>query len=116
MLTDTALHTMISVIAQTVSPERVLLFGSHARGDATENSDVDLMVILPTLGGSGQSRREITGKLYRELARFKVPKDILIYSHDEVEQWKDSPNHVVAIGLREGRVLYEQSEKGNLTL
>jgi hypothetical protein len=35
-----------------------------------------------------------------------VPKDVLVYSRDEVERWKGSSNHVIRTALREGRVLY----------
>lgn len=46
--------------------------------------------------------------LWRALARFPVPKDIVVYSEAEAAAWKDSPGHLVARALREGRVLYER--------
>lgn len=47
-------------------------------------------------------------RLWRVLAPFNVAKDILVYSSDEVERWRGSPNHVLARALREGQVLYER--------
>jgi hypothetical protein len=44
--------------------------------------------------------------LWRALSQFPVAKDILVYSQDEVEKWRDARNHVIARALREGRVLY----------
>jgi len=48
-------------------------------------------------------------RLWRALAGFNVPKDILVYSRDEAERWRHSLNHVVARAQREGKVLYERS-------
>ena len=58
--------------------------------------------------GKGRSRVKETGRLYRELIPFMISKDLLLYSHDEVEHWKDTPCHVIGAGLREGKVLYER--------
>ena len=79
-ITDELLRDMVKVIVNEVDPERIILFGSHARGDASADSDVD----------------------------FDVPKDILLYSSDEAEYWRDSVNHVLARVLREGKILYER--------
>ena len=45
-------------------------------------------------------------RLYQALAGFHVPADVLVYSRDDVDYWRDSLNHVLARALREGKVLY----------
>ena len=105
---DTLLARMVQVIVDEVDPEQVILFGSRARGDADADSDVDLIVIESTPFGEGRDRGAEETRLWRVLAKFHVPKDILIYSRDEVDYWHDSLNHVLARALREGRVLYER--------
>ena len=105
---DTLLARMVQVIVDEVDPEQVILFGSHARGDAGTDSDVDLIVVEAEPFGSGRDRRAEAVRLWRALAGFRVPKDILVYSHDEVDYWRDSLNNVLARALREGRVLYER--------
>jgi uncharacterized protein len=107
---ESMLNDITATIVQAAKPERVLLIGSHARGDASAHSDLDLMVILPSNGDNRPSRRKLSGQLYRTLAKFPVSKDLLLYTSEEVAHWKDDLNHCIARGLREGKVLYERHE------
>lgn len=97
---------MARAVVGAVHPEEVILFGSHARGDATSHSDVDLLVVEADPFGPHRSRREELRRIRRALALFRVPKDVLLYSREEVGRWKDSPNHVIHRAYREGKVLY----------
>ena len=105
---DALLERMVQVIVDEVDPEQVILFGSRARGDARTDSDVDLVVVESTPFGEGRSRGVEETRLWRALASFHISKDILVFSRDEVDYWRDSLNHVLARALREGRVLYER--------
>jgi UTP:GlnB (protein PII) uridylyltransferase len=102
------LQSMVALIVDEVQPERVVLFGSHARGEAREDSDVDLLIIEREPFGPGRSRNREAGRLFRRLAGFGIAKDLLLYSRDEVERFAASNNHVVAHALKEGRLVYEQ--------
>ena len=95
---------MVEAIVDTVDPEQVILFGSRARGEAREDSDVDLLVLEAEPFGPGRSRHRETVLLYRALAAFPVGADVLVYS-DDVAYWRDSLNHVLARAL----ALYERS-------
>ena len=105
---DALLARMVQVIVDEVDPERVILFGSRARGDARADSDIDLVVVEAEPFGPGRDRRAEEARLWRALAGFRVPKDILVYSRDEVAYWRNSLNNVLARALREGKVLYER--------
>ena len=107
-VTDALLERMVQVIVAEVDPEQVILFGSRARGDERADSDVDLVVIESAPLGQGRSRHTEEVRLYRALAGFHISKDILVYSREDVEYWRDSLNHVLARALREGKVLYER--------
>ena len=107
-VTDELLDQMVRAIVEAVDPEQVILFGSRARGDAREASDVDLVVVESEPFGKTRSRRLEAVRLWQALSSFVVPKDILVYSLDEVALWRDSLNHVLAQALREGKVLYER--------
>ena len=105
---DQLLPQMVETIVTEVDPEQVILFGSHARGDASEDSDVDLIVVESEPFGENRDRGSEAVRLWQALANFEVSKDILVYSRDEVEYWRDSLNHVLARALREGEILYER--------
>ena len=107
-VTDALLDQMVQAIVDEVDPEQVILFGSRARGEEREDSDVDLVVVEAEPFGKTRSRRLEAVRLWRTLSRFVVPKDILVYSRDEAERWRGSIDHVLARALREGWVLYER--------
>lgn len=107
-VTEELLDRMVRLIVNAVDPEKVILFGSRSRGNATPASDVDLVVIEARPFDETRSRLREEARLYKALARVRVRKDILVYSAADVEYWKDSLNYVLARALREGRVLYER--------
>ena len=107
-VTEELLDRMVRLIVNAVDPEKVILFGSQSQGDATPESDVDLVVIEAESFDETRSRLKEEARLYKTLARVRVRKDILVYSAADVEYWKDSLNYVLARALREGRVLYER--------
>ena len=105
---DALLDRIVKVIVKEADPEQIILFGSCARGDSTASSDIDLVVVEAAPFGKDRDRRAETARLYRALAFFDTPTDLLVYSSDEVEYWRDSLNHVLARALREGDLLYEK--------
>jgi uncharacterized protein len=103
------LKQMVEIIVETVAPDKIILFGSRAKGTARADSDYDFIVVKGEAFFETHSRREESGKLRRALAKFRVSKDILMYSAEEVEQRQDWRNSVVFCALKEGKVLYERS-------
>ena len=101
------IERMTRQIVREVDPQRILLFGSWARGQADEHSDVDFLVVEREPFGRNRSRRREAVRIWRCLSEFRIPTDILVYSISEVAQWKDSSHHVIGLALREGKVLYE---------
>jgi predicted nucleotidyltransferase len=106
-ISDDIIAEMARRIVREVDPQRILLFGSWARGEANEQSDVDLLVVEREPFGEQRSRRQEAARIWRCLSEFRVPTDILVYSVDEVDQRKDSRHHMIGQALREGKVLYE---------
>ena len=105
---DRTLDGLIRKIVEAVCPQTIILFGSRARSENASNSDVDLLIIEDNDFGPKRSRRKETSKLWRTLADIDIPKDILVFSRQEVENWKNSSSHVIARALKEGKVLYER--------
>jgi len=100
---NTILSDMVTRICQAGSPEKIVLFGSMARGDADADSDIDLLVVesssLPRYKRAARYRKAVAGLF--------IAKDIVVWSPEEIEEWKSVPNAFITSVLREGRVLYE---------
>jgi predicted nucleotidyltransferase len=86
------------------SPVRVILFGSHARGEAGPRSDVDFAVIEPSV----TSRHAEMVRLRRVLRGLRMPIDVLVYSDAQVAEWGDVPGTLLHAALTEGRVLVDE--------
>ena len=108
-ITDSIIGQMVKALVEEADPEQVILFGSRARGDSCEHSDVDLVVVEAEPFGPERSRHKEMLRLRRALRPFRVPVDVLVYSQEDVDYWRDSLNYVLARALREGRVMYERS-------
>lgn len=105
---DALLQRMTAALVEAADPEQVILFGSHARGEAGPESDIDLIVVQAEPFGPERNVRLEEARLRRALPSFDVSVDILVFSRDDVDYWRDSLNHVLARALREGKVLYER--------
>ena len=108
-VTDEVLEQMVEAIVKEVDPERVYLFGSHAKGRVDEDSDVDLLIVEREPFEPERSRFQELRRIRRALSSFFVAKDILVYSLSEFAQWRNSKYHVIGTCLREGRLLYARS-------
>jgi len=86
-------------------PSRIILFGSQARGDADSGSDMDLMVIEPTVENTALE----AARLYRAVGWVGKGVDILVYSEPEFARRSTVPGTVLHQACTEGRVVYERS-------
>lgn len=107
-VTEEVLDRMVRAIVDEVDPEQIILFGSRARGDQREDSDIDLVVVESEPFGPGRSRHQELVRLYHAITGSGVSTDVLVFSQEDVDYWRDSLNHVLARALREGKVLYER--------
>ena len=94
---------MVDRIVGRFRPSRVFLFGSHARGTATESSDVDLLVVLPSVSHKRQTAIEIR----RLLGDLPVCKDIIVTTPGEIARRGQVEGSVLHAALQEGKVVYE---------
>ena len=84
--------------------EKIILFGSRARGNFSEGSDYDILIILRKALPIKEKIRLFT-RLRRDLAKRGVDADIIIKSRDEVDYYKDKIGNVVRNALRDGVTL-----------
>ncbi len=96
------IRRMVDLIVERFHPEKVILFGSHARGEAGPDSDVDLLVVMPVQG----SKREKAVEIGVALHDIRLPKDIIVTTPEEFEWRKDIVGTIERPAMREGRVLY----------
>src|SRR6266478_1362292 len=104
---ESLLDQMVEALKSAGQPERIILFGSRARGDARPDSDFDLLIVQAAQPGN--SRWQELRRLRQALRRFPIAKDLLLFRPAELEYWRESLNHIVGRSLREGRLLYERS-------
>ena len=90
-------------IVAVARPDKIILFGSRARGTARPESDVDLLVVAD----STQPRFKRAARLYGALSDLPVPMDILVFTPQEVREWSAVRQAFVTTAVREGKLLYE---------
>lgn len=104
MLTAELVSSMTERIVRRFRPLQIILFGSHARGDAGSQSDVDLLIVLPQIVDKRQAAIEIR----RALADLPVSKDIIVTTPEEIAHRGSLVGTVLRPALREGKVLYDR--------
>jgi predicted nucleotidyltransferase len=96
---------MVKRIVKRFHPERVILFGSHARGEAGPDSDVDLLVVMEFEGAARDTALEIRVALHDIL----VPKDIIVTRPEDFTWRKEIVGTIEWPAAREGKVLYARA-------
>ena len=96
------LDTVVKRIVETAQPTRIILFGSAAEGRMGPDSDLDILVVTK----DGTHRRRMAQQVYRCLSGIGVPKDILVVTESDVDEYGDKPSLVLFSALRKGKELY----------
>jgi predicted nucleotidyltransferase len=104
-VSEAQLRQMAAEIHQEIPGAEVRLFGSHARGMARPDSDIDLLITANDSWLAEHNRFDTLGRLWRKLAHHRIPVDLLLYSRSQVEERRHWQSHVIARAHREGRVL-----------
>ena len=99
------LPTIKRRIVKGFRPERIVVFGSQARGDATHDSDLDLLVVV----SDGRDRRELLRSIRVVLADMMVSKDIFVTTPSHAARYGDVIGTLVEPALREGVTIYARS-------
>ena len=99
------IRQMVDRIVRGFAPSNIILFGSHARGDAGPDSDVELLIVMPVC----RSKRRKAVEIGVALHDIRLPKDIIVTTPDEFEWRKDTIGTVECPAWREGKVLYART-------
>jgi predicted nucleotidyltransferase len=100
----TVVDEVIRRIVATVQPQRILLFGSAARGQTNEDSDLDFLVIMR----GPVHRRALAQEIYRNLHGILTPVDVVVATEQDVQEHGQAIGSILRPALREGQVIYER--------
>jgi len=96
------LDEIIRRIVEVAQPDRIILFGSAARGEMGPNSDFDLLVVKAGVA----SRRELAQQIYLNLFGVPAPVDVIVVTPEDLERFRDRIGSIIGPALREGKELY----------
>ena len=98
------LEKIVKKIVETAYPEKIILFGSRARGNNKKESDFDFMVIKKGV----KNERDISRRIYRALfeERLGVSVDIIVVDKDKLERNKKNSYLIYSSALKEGEIVY----------
>ncbi|MDR1867327.1 MAG: nucleotidyltransferase domain-containing protein [Treponema sp.] len=99
------IRRLVTFITSKITPEKIILFGSYARGDNKDNSDIDLLIIMRDL----KNEREVTGLLYKSLLteNITIPIDLIAIDFEKYNKLKNKNGYIYKTIEREGKVVYE---------
>jgi len=101
---ESVISEMVERLVREFDPLKIVLFGSHARGEATEHSDVDLLVVMP----DGVDRKSAPVAMLVALADLPAAKDVVVTTPEEIARRGDLVGTVLRPALREGKVVHER--------
>ena len=103
MIEQAVIDGIVERVVEIAQPQKVILFGSAARGDMRAHSDLDFLVIIR----DDQDRREVERRIYTSRISKEMPVDVIVASTSTIARYKNSHALVYKPALREGKVMYE---------
>jgi len=101
-VSDRILSEIKRRIVETAHPHKIILFGSAESGEMGPNSDLDILVVMP----SGVHRRNTARSIYRSLIGVGFAVDIVVVTEQDIERYKDNIGMVIKPALEKGRLIY----------
>lgn len=98
---SSVLDEIVRRVVEVAEPERIILFGSAARGESRPDSDIDLLVVK-----EGAHRRKLSQAIYRRLLGIGRSVDVVVVTPEDIERYRDAVGLVIRPALEEGRTIY----------
>ena len=105
MITDKKIEEIISKIIRNYDPDKIILFGSYAKGTANEDSDLDLIIVKNTDKPKHKRGKEVRKFLLGSL----IPMDLKVYTPDEFENERSSDFSFLNSAIKDSLIVYERS-------
>ncbi len=106
MIRKESINELVERIAREFHPQKIILFGSSALGTATEDSDVDLLVIMPTEGSGLRKAAEIMNKISP-----RIPVDLIVRDPEEVQRRLEANDFFLREVTEKGKILYASADE-----
>jgi len=100
-MNETVLTEIVRRIVSVAHPERIILFGSAARGEPGPNSDIDVLVVK-----SGVHRRRLAQEIYVSLIGVGQAVDVIVVTPEDIEKYRYAIGLAIEPALREGKTVY----------
>jgi predicted nucleotidyltransferase len=94
---------VVELLKSSAHLSKIILFGSYARGCATEDSDIDIMVVKPSV----KDRVMEMVELGRVLSPLRLPVEVLVVSEATFNEWSSTPGNIYYEVFHEGQLLYD---------
>ena len=101
------IEEIVKRIVDNYKPEKIILFGSYAYGIPTKDSDLDLLIVKDSNLPRHKRAREIRKYLW---GISEIPKDIIVYTQEEIDDWKGVEEAFVTKVVKKGKILYEDED------
>lgn len=106
MISEKEIAELTDEIVSVVDPEKVLLFGSYAAGNANEDSDLDLLVVVRELT---DKKFIVLNNIYKQIwGKYNFSKDIKLCTIGEINEWENAKNAFLSTAVNLGKPIYEK--------
>lgn len=105
MIPEATIQEAVRLLMKAARPKKIILFGSYARGEAREDSDLDFLIVEAEV----KSRRKEMVRLRRVLSPLRIPVDVLVTTERIFQEWADTAGTVLCEAAQAGRVMYEST-------
>jgi len=102
MISQEKINEVIDRIVKNINPEKIILFGSYAQGNPSEDSDLDLLIVKEMRIPRYKRTREVK----KHLRGLKIPIDVIVYTRKEIKEWEETKTAFISQAIKQGKILY----------
>lgn len=106
MISQEKINEVINRIVKNINPEEIILFGSYASGNPSEDSDLDILIIKEMRMPRYKRSREVK----KHLRGMKIPIDVIVYTKKEIKKWENTETAFINQAIKQGKILYGQTQ------